>query len=409
MPIRSLADLKPYESWADFGANLKNPASMVNFIAAYGTHASILAETTTAGMRAAAEALVAGVLLLTATTRSNRTLSTSCIGTGAYAGGSLGGLNTVDLWIGGLAEAHPEFGGMLGTTFNYIFEAQMENLQFGDRMYYLTRTQGLNILNNLEPNTFSDLVMRNTDLGDMYATHLNGALFVTPDYFLEMDTGIAQEDYNPGSDNPATTTVVEGAGLDPLWGNGEVHSALIARKVMRTLGTDTDNTNGNVAGDGHLEGGVLRFTGGEHVVVGGTEGNDKIWTDKGIDTLWGDGGNDYLNAGTESDDVFGGEGDDIIEDPFGDDVLRGNQGNDVISEARGADLVFGDEGKDYIILGQDAAEAFGGEGDDFILGGAGKDFLLGNEGDDWIEGGARFRYHRRRQLGAVLQLHDHRP
>ena len=94
--------------------------------------------------------------------------------TGAYAGGNLGGLELVDLWIGGLAEATPEFGGMLGSTFNYVFEAQMENLQNGDRMYYLTRTQGQNILNQLEPNTFADLVMRNTELGDMYATHLNG-------------------------------------------------------------------------------------------------------------------------------------------------------------------------------------------------------------------------------------------
>ncbi len=367
------ADLKPYDSWAEFGAHLKNPASLVNFIAAYGTHATITAAATLEEMRTAAANLMAAAIA-----GDNSTGAVDFIfGAGSYA---TSGLNDVDLWIGGLAEAHPEFGGMLGSTFNYIFEAQMENLQFGDRMYYLTRTQGLNILNNLEPNTFSDLVMRNTELGGDYATHLNGALFVTPDYILEMDTGIAQEDYNG-----ALTT-----GLDPLWGLGEVHSSLIPKKVMRTLGTDTDTTNGNMAGDGHLEGGTIRFTGGEHVVVGGTEGNDKIYSDRGIDTVWGDGGNDYINAGTESDDVFGGEGDDIIEDPFGDDVLRGNQGNDVISEARGADLVFGDEGQDYLILGQDAAEAFGGEGNDFILGGAGKDFLLGNEGDDWIEGGAGF-------------------
>jgi hypothetical protein len=33
--------LKPYESWVEFAANLKNPLSVVNFIAAYGTHPSI--------------------------------------------------------------------------------------------------------------------------------------------------------------------------------------------------------------------------------------------------------------------------------------------------------------------------------------------------------------------------------
>ena len=88
----------------------------------------------------------------------------------------------------------------------------------------------------------------------------------------------------------------------------------------------------------HDVGGYLRVLGGEHFVLGGTEGADRIYGDTGIDTLWGDGGNDYLNGMTESDDVFGGDGDDVIEDPFGDDVLRGNEGNDVITTARGAGL-----------------------------------------------------------------------
>jgi hypothetical protein len=30
--------LKPYDSWADFAPHLKNPASIINFIAAYGLH-----------------------------------------------------------------------------------------------------------------------------------------------------------------------------------------------------------------------------------------------------------------------------------------------------------------------------------------------------------------------------------
>ena len=33
--------LKPYTSWADFALNLKNPASIINFIAAYGTHETL--------------------------------------------------------------------------------------------------------------------------------------------------------------------------------------------------------------------------------------------------------------------------------------------------------------------------------------------------------------------------------
>ncbi len=365
-----LADLKPYTSWVDFAANIKNATAIINFIAAYGTHATITAQTTLAGKRAAAEAIVFGG----AGSPADRLDFLNA--TGAYAGGTLGGLNTVDLWIGGLAEANPEFGGMLGTTFNYVFEAQMENLQNGDRMYYLSRTQGMNLLNQLEPNTFSDMVMRNTQLGDKYATHLNGFLFVTPDHILELDRGIAQQDYNP-ADLPGKDPD-DIAGLDPIG------ASLFTPKVQR------DYTGSTVVDGTHDFGGTLRFTGGEHVVIGGTEGNDIITSDKGIDTLWGDGGNDYLNAGTESDNVFGGEGDDIIEDPFGDDLLRGNQGNDVITSARGADILFGDQGSDYIVVGQDASEVFGGTDNDFILGGNGGDLLLGNEGDDWIEGAGGF-------------------
>jgi Ca2+-binding RTX toxin-like protein len=369
-----LADLKPYLSWSDFALHVKNAASVVNFIAAYGTHTSITSQTTLAGKRVAAEAIVFGG----ASAPIDRVEFLN--GTDAYDGGvavgaagTHGGLNLVDLWIGGLAEAHPEFGGMLGTTFNYVFEAQMENLQFGDRMYYLTRTQGTNMLNQLEPNTFSDLVMRNTALGDKYSTHLNANLFVAPDHIIELDRGIAQEDYNGTF-----------SGKDPRWVGGSPTQNALNPKVVRnyTGSTITDGT--------HDVGGYLRVLGGEHYVLGGTEGDDTLLSDKGIDALWGDGGNDYLNAGTESDNVFGGDGDDIIEDPFGDDLLRGNQGNDVISSARGADILFGDQGSDYLILGQDASEVFGGQGDDFIIGGGGSDGLLGNEGDDWIEGGAGF-------------------
>ena len=68
--------------------------------------------------------------------------------------------------MGGLAEKKMSFGGMLGSTFAFVFQMTMENLQDGDRFYYLSRTQGLNLLNELENNTFAELVMRNTDLGD---------------------------------------------------------------------------------------------------------------------------------------------------------------------------------------------------------------------------------------------------
>ena len=38
----SESQLKPYISWEDFGSQLKHIESLVNFVAAYGTHASII-------------------------------------------------------------------------------------------------------------------------------------------------------------------------------------------------------------------------------------------------------------------------------------------------------------------------------------------------------------------------------
>ena len=43
------SQLKPYTSWVDLASNLKHEESLVNFIAAYGTHASITSATTTRG------------------------------------------------------------------------------------------------------------------------------------------------------------------------------------------------------------------------------------------------------------------------------------------------------------------------------------------------------------------------
>src|SRR5262249_35423261 len=92
------------------------------------------------------------------------------------------GLGSVDFWIGGLAEEVTPFGGLLGSTFNFVFENQMEKLQDADRFYYLERTAGMNFNAELEANTFSKLVEANTD-----ATHLSGLIFHKPVYTLEVD------------------------------------------------------------------------------------------------------------------------------------------------------------------------------------------------------------------------------
>jgi hypothetical protein len=104
------------------------------------------------------------------------------------------GLDDVDFWIGGLAEKQAPFGGLLGSTFNFVFETQMENLQDGDRFYYLARTAGLDFLTQLEENSFAELVMRN--LPDV--KHLPFDIFSTPAYTFEVgdlgESGPIQDD-----------------------------------------------------------------------------------------------------------------------------------------------------------------------------------------------------------------------
>ena len=74
------------------------------------------------------------------------------------------------------------FGGMLGSTFNFVFEVQMEKLQNGDRFYYLQRLDGLHLFGEMENNSFAAMIMRNTD-----ATHLPSDVFSTPGLILEVD------------------------------------------------------------------------------------------------------------------------------------------------------------------------------------------------------------------------------
>lgn len=353
--------LEPYDSWADFGANLKTPASIINFIAAYGTHPLITGAVTLEAKRDAAMTLLFG---------DEPDAYDFLNGVGSWADIETG-LNLVDLWIGGLAERLMPFGGMLGSTFNAVFELQLENLQEGDRFYYLSRTQGLNLLNELENNAFSKLIMANTDLvqpgpdgirgtsDDVITHHIGVDSFAKYDGVLEVDLSRQIE--------------ADAAGDDPFL---DALRAKVLRNDPSTPGADSN---------------YLRFTGGEHMVMGGTSQADTIIGGDGDDGIWGGAGDDRIESGHGVDLVVAGAGDDIITDT-GDtgDFLKGEDGDDIIANSNGLDVLMGGDGKDVFLVGVDATEVFGGEGDDFMLGGLDHDFLLGNEGDDWMEGGDGF-------------------
>ena len=358
------AELKPYESWTEFAGNLKNEASIINFVAAYGTHTLITGEATVEGKRAAAMAIIFNTpqafLGDPNTTADDRTIAAPIDridflnGLGSYGqAGAYGGLENIDLWIGGLAEKILPFGGMLGSTFNFVFETQMENLQNGDRFYYLQRLDGLHLFGEMEANSFASLIMRNTD-----ATHLPSDVFSTPGLLLEVNQANQYNGPELGSSDPTGDSV-----LNPL----------VIRDNPATPGADSN---------------YLRYTGDEHVLLGGTPGADILIASEGDDTLYGDAGNDTLEGGAGNDIFNAGAGDDIVRDLGGDDNIKLGDGHDVVNSGPGLDLIMGGRGQDFVVLGNDAgSEVFAGEGNDFILGNLTAERILGNEGDDWIEHG----------------------
>jgi Ca2+-binding RTX toxin-like protein len=369
--------LTPYESWADFGFNLKHDESLTNFIAAYGTHPFITAEPTVAGKRAAAAKVLAGpdgadgVRLDDPGTPEDEAADNGPEDSYAFinsvphepvdefgtplpgghalwvstAGGvTTTGVDAIDLWVGGLAEKQIVFGGLLGPTFNFVFEKQMEDLQDGDRFYYLSRTAGLNLLTQLEGNSFSELIQRNTDVEGLPADS-----FSRPDYIFNV---AALGTTGPILNDPSTE---------------------YNESTLLTRSPD----------------GTIRYAGESHVVFNGSAGNDRVRSSEGDDTFRGNDGDDRFEGGDGNDSHVGGLGDDILNDLAGDDVLKGGDGNDALSSGRGfgGDLNQGGRGNDFIVGGNDMTESFAGPGDDYVFAGESEDTVFGDDGDDWIEGG----------------------
>ncbi|GEM_PF-1544604 len=162
---RGLLDLTVYTSWNDFAQNMTHAESLVNFIAAYSFDGNVaLAQAVLDGADAGIAADV------------------------AFMNGADDGFQKIDLWIGGLAEAHIS-GGLLGETFNVVFVDQIQRLMDGDRFYYLYRLAGTQFGDEIINEQFKDMVERNTG-----TTHLNGNIFGYADKYYELgDEQIANQ------------------------------------------------------------------------------------------------------------------------------------------------------------------------------------------------------------------------
>jgi Ca2+-binding RTX toxin-like protein len=350
--------LAPYTSWADFGQNIKHPESLINFVAAYGTYPSIVNAATLADKRAAAKAIVDPGSGATPPTADMIDFMNS---SGVWANQETG-LNKVDLWVGGLAEKTNLFGGLLGSTFNYVFENQLTDLQNGDRLYYLARTPGMNLRTQLEGNSFSEMIMRNTD----GVNTLKADVFATADCKFQLGnlagTPAGFTTSGPTVTDDATTTDCN-------------ESALLLRKPDGTIQYLEKNTVDPSGINGQS-------------VYNGTDAVDRVTGGNDNDTFWGNAGNDVIEGNGGDDVALGGAGNDRITDLSGADVLKGGPGNDYVNAGIGDDITMGGDGQDFMNGGANDNETFAGPGNDFIRAGDGADAVFGDGGDDWIQGGS---------------------
>ncbi|MGE8482912.1 MAG: peroxidase family protein, partial [Pseudomonas sp.] len=401
--------LTPYTSWSDFSNNMIHPESLVNFIAAYSfdgdvAHAQAIIDADTSGLTTT----YAGGSVTAE--QAAYFLSGAADPSGNHVAG-WDGFNAIDLWIGGLAEKHV-YTGQLGTTFNAIFEDQMERLMDGDRFYYLFRLDlGLATMTNLNEQViteqFKDIIERTTD-----ARHLAGDVFGYADSYIELsyqDSGASATAYK--SEHKYGTLIaanqvgvystggpggIGGNGLLVSLTNPETHTAAT---YIRDYRPDQGENPDGTAAVGY----------NSHEVLAGTDFNDWLDAGDGDDTIYGEGGDDILDGKAGADHIYGGAGNDVIfggdiEDFLdggdGDDtiyagtsagaidVVIGGAGNDRLYGEAGIDEISGGSGDDYIDAGGDTDLVHGGDGNDEIYGGDGPDTLFGEDGDDIISGGS---------------------
>ena len=366
-----MTSLQAYTSWDDFGLNLLHPESLKNFIAAYSADA-ILTQFATQHTLAEWKALQATSAGAAEYAAALSSAADAALNDATFMSTDQGFWN-IDLWLGGLAEAKVE-GGMLGSTFDFIFAAQMVKLQAADRFYYLERLAGTNLLAEIEGQLFSDIVMRNTGV-----EHLYSDIFSVADSYVE----IADSTVHTGTITAlqrTTASVVDANGVSRQVGT----AGFVGTTFYGNLGDYLDargvfNPNGK---------------GNASEMIGGTGAADTIRAMGGNDTVWGDGGNDDIDGGTGADFLHGGAGDDTITDTGGNDFIWGDAGNDTANAGDGLDQVFGGDGNDTLRGGAGADVVDGGAGDDTLYGDnnatdsiGDADVLAGGDGNDTLYGG----------------------
>ncbi len=383
--------LAPYTSWSDFGQHLKHPESLVNFVAAYGTHPTILGATTIKGKRAAARAIVdprADATRIPGGRARDFMFSTGRAGRQPPAGVTTTGLDDVDLWVGGLAEVTNLFGGLLGSTFNYVFQTQMESLQDGDRFYYLNRTPGMNLRTQLEGNSFSEMIQRNTD----GTNTLKADVFATADckFQLSRITG-------PYDGSPTVLGARPGAAHRRDLGQRRPEDAGLRREPAAAAQAGRHDPVPRDQQDRPVRhqravglqrhgrcGPGLRRQRQRHLLGWRPAGTSSRAT---AATTWRSVATATTSSRTSAVPTSSrvAPATTPLDGGIGDDIFMGGDGQDFINGGANDNEAFAGPGDDFVIAGQGADAVFGDGGDDWIQGGSGQDLLQGDHGAPFFD------------------------
>ncbi len=301
-------------------------------------------------------------------------------------------VNSVDLWVGMLAEDHLT-GASVGELMSTVLVDQFTRLRDGDRFWYQNLLSGQE-LRQIEQTSLADVIERNSDAANLQ----KNVFYDKAVMYFEIPGNRRRQDFRVRVRNNQIQIVdnrtrrimlrrsvnqveqVIIVGRDRLHDRIIVEGNVTARALPGGVvawggygGKDTFYVGGTRRGDRmnvfankvSLNGNKLINQGFERTIIDGMNGNDlldargdeidsrlKLWGGRGNDILIGSAGNDRLYGNAGRDRLHGRNGHDFLDGGRGNDLLFGNQGNDVLMGRRGNDRLYGGEGSDRMYGGQ---------------------------------------------------------
>ena len=233
----------------------------------------------------------------------------------SVAGGTLTGVETVTIdllggtdtlnYAGSAAAVTVDLG--LGTASGFTTAADIENVTGGTGSDTLT---GSGLANVLIGGAGADGLSAGAG-----ADTLNGG-----DGNDTLNGGADNDTLNGGADDDLFVATI-GDGNDAINGGGGIDTYDLSATTAGAVITIGSATSAQIGLDTLTS--IANFV--------GSQGDDSITTNGGVNVIDGQGGNDTINAGASNDTVSGGAGNDVMNGGAGGDVLIGGGGTDTIN------------------------------------------------------------------------------